>query len=545
MPQFLRTSPPAASLDRAAATHTWRGRLSLAGVGLLAASAAIAGVVAPSQAGPERIADPAPRAAAGSGLFANGAPSGKVRVRTGGSREVGMRFSPKVRGTVTGMRVWKPRAARSTTPRTGSLWTARGRQLRTATFSRSSRKGWVSVRFAEPVTVRPGKTYVVSAFAASGTHAVTRSGLSKTRATDALTASAGKNGVYRSKRGAGFPNRASGTKDNYWVDVRFVPARTTTTTPPTTQAGPCVGEANTPGGADPWGGCWPGPHNTGYPHGLPGDSRTPVTLTPYNGPMTIRTCGVVIDSKQVNGTLLIEAGNGTTSPSTPCVTIRNSLVRGVIFAEKSSYGPTVIEDTEVAPTDLPFWENIGRSNFYATRVNSHGGQGVIKCESNCVARDSWVHGMELGGAYHYNAFGGNGTDHFTIDHNYGSCGDWAAVSDPVDDAGCSAVIGFYGDYAPVQDITITRNFLASAFADSGQSIHRQAAYCLNPGYYPGKPYPDTARIVVTDNVFARGSTRKCGVYGPSNSLHGRGAVNDNVWDRNRFVDGAPISRPTE
>ena len=104
----------------------------------------------------------------------------------------------------------------------------------------------------------------------------------------------------------------------------------------------------------------------------------------------------------------IEAGSGT-DLSKPCVTIKNSLVKGVIFAEKSSYGPVLIQDTEVVPNGLSWWENIGRSNFTAERVNSHGSQGVIKCDSNCVARDNWVHGMELGGAYHYNAFGGNGS----------------------------------------------------------------------------------------------------------------------------------------
>ena len=546
MPRPLRrarahsSAPPA----RPAVAPSRRGRVVLAAVALLTATVALAGAAGPSQAGPQRINDPDPRAAAG--LFRAGKPKGKVRVRTGAAREVGMRFSPRVRGAVTGVRVYKPVAARSATPRTGSLWTARGRLLGAARFAKSAGKGWVAVQFSQPVTLRPGKTYVVSAFAAKGTHAVTRKGLARTRTTATLTARSGKNGVYRSRRGTGFPNNKSRSRANYWVDVRFVPGRTTTPPPPPTpESQKCVGEPNTPGGADPWGGCWPGPHNTGYPQGLPGDTRTPVTLTPYNGPTTIRSCGVVIDSKVVDGTLLIEAGNGTTSPTTPCVTIRNSLVKGVIFAEKSSYGPTVIEDTEVAPTDLPFWENIGRSNFFATRVNSHGGQGVIKCESNCVARDSWVHGMELGGAYHYNAFGGNGTERFTIDHNYGSCGDWERVSDPADDAGCSAVIGFYGDYAPIQDITITRNFLASTFSDTGQSVHRQAAYCLNPGYYPGKPYPDTARLTVTDNVFARGSARKCGVYGPSNSLHGRGEPNGSVWERNSYVDGATISRPTE
>lgn len=479
------------------------------------------------------------------GLFPDSRPKGKVRARSTTPREIGMRFSPTVAGRATGVQVLKLARAASATPRSGSLWSARGRLLATAKFDRVKRSGWVSVRFTRAVKLKAGKTYVVSAYAKSGRHAATRRGLRKTRSTAYLTAKAGKNGVHRSRRGTGFPNRGSASKDNYWVDVQFVPAGTGTTTTTPTPTGPCVGEVNTPGGPDPWGGCWPGPHNTGYPQGLPGDTRTPVTLTPYTGPTTIRSCGVVIDSKLVDSTLVIEAGNGTTSPATPCVTIRNSLVKGVIFAERTSYGPTVIEDTEVAPTDLPFWENIGRSNFFATRVNSHGGQGVIKCELNCVAKDSWVHGMELGGAYHYNAFGGNGTNRFTIEHNYASCGDWATVSDPQDDAGCSAVIGFYGDYDPIQNIAITKNFLASTFSGTGQSIHRQAGYCLNPGYYPGKPYPDTANLTVTDNVFARGSTGKCGVFGPSNSLHARGEPNGSVWARNRFADGRSISLPVE
>ncbi|RYB94909.1 DUF4082 domain-containing protein [Nocardioides oleivorans] len=527
-----------------------RARLALVTVGVVAVGLAVS-TGDGALAGPERLDGGSvqeARAASTVGLFPGGMPKAKIRSHHGSRREVGMRFSPKVAGSAVGVRVLKMAGAKSATPRTGSLWSSRGTLLASASFTRTKGTGWVQVRFSQPVALKPGKTYVVSAYAASGRFAVTRRGLADTRSTDQLTAQAGKNGVYRSKRGTGFPNHASPSKDNYWVDVRFAPGRDGTTTTPTatpTPNGVCMGAANTPGGPDPWGGCWPGPHNTGYPHGLPGDTRAPVTLTPYTGPTTIRSCGVVIDSKQVNSTLVIEAGNGTTSPSTPCVTIRNSLVKGVIFAEKTSYGPTVVEDTEIAPTDLPFWENLGRSNFYATRVNSHGGQAVIKCELNCVAKDSWVHGMELGGAYHYNAFGGNGTSNFTINHNYGSCGDWETVSSPEDDAGCSAVIGFYGDYDPIQNISITYNFLASTFSGTGQSINRQAGYCLNPGYYPGKPYPDTANLTVTDNVFARGSTNKCGVFGPSNSLHGRGQPNGSVWARNRYADGAAISLPTE
>ncbi len=307
----------------------------------------------------------------------------------------------------------------------------------------------------------------------------------------------------------------------------------------------CVGEPNTPGGPDPWGGCWPGPHNTGYPQGLPGDTRAPVTLTPYQGPTMLRECGVVIDSKLIEETLIIEAGNGTTSKDTPCVTIRNSLVRGVIFAEESRFGPVLVEDTEVHPPDLPFWENVGRNNLFAYRVNSHGGEGVIKCGANCEVKDSWIHGMRLGGSYHYNALGGNGTDGFRIEHNHASCGDWSAVDSPTSDAGCSAVIGFYGDFGPIQNITIHRNFLASSFDVSSSGVDRQAGYCLNPGYYPGKPHPAPGNLTITENVFARGASGRCGVFGPTNSLNAVGSPNGNVWSDNRFEDGEPILRVEE
>ena len=198
-------------------------------------------------------------------------------------------------------------------------------------------------------------------------------------------------------------------------------------TPSAQQAG-CVGSVNSPGGADLWGGCWPGAHNTGYPQGLPGDDRAPVTLTSYTGPTTISKCGVVIDSKIVSGEIVVTAGNGTHSPDTPCVTIKNSLVKGVIHTDAASYGPVVVTDTEVAVPGLSWWENIGRYNVFVWRVNSHGSEGVIKCADYCAAYDSWVHGMYLGGSYHYNAFGGNGMEsangYFTIEHNWASCGDW-------------------------------------------------------------------------------------------------------------------------
>ncbi|MFZ1301646.1 MAG: hypothetical protein WAQ27_03700 [Candidatus Microsaccharimonas sp.] len=312
--------------------------------------------------------------------------------------------------------------------------------------------------------------------------------------------------------------------------------------------GNCVGAIYEPGGPDPWGGCWPGPQNTGYPKGLTGDTRTPVTLTNYTGPQEITSCGVVID-KKITSWLYIRAGNGTHSKDTPCVTIKNSWVKGTIFSDDINAGPVLIEDTEVdSDGDLPYIENIGRYNYFTYRVNSHGGQGVIKCAAYCETKDNWIHAMTVGNAYHYNAIGGNGMEagSWNIEHNWASCGDWESVQPGIDsDAGCSAVIGFYGDFAPIRNITINRNFLVSAFDVSPSGDWRQAAYCLNPGYYVGKPNPDPTNMVITDNIFGRGLSGKCGVFGPTNSINKVGLGSTNTWSGNRYTDGTVINKIEE
>src|SRR5262249_42124850 len=98
--------------------------------------------------------------------------------------------------------------------------------------------------------------------------------------------------------------------------ARPTPKPTTTQPPPppptsTHPSGPCpVAGKNVPGAADPWGGCWPGPGNTGVPAN--------VALVAYTGPCTITTAGTVIDGKKVTcDTLSIQAAN---------VVIRNSLL---------------------------------------------------------------------------------------------------------------------------------------------------------------------------------------------------------------------------
>lgn len=345
----------------------------------------------------------------------------------------------------------------------------------------------------------------------------------------------------------------------------------------TTTSGNCIsGALNDPGTADPWGGCWPGPQNTGYPHGLAGDTRTPVTLSKIipdtvssgtgwhwewydsshtGGYINIDSCSattpIVFDSYLMKGGLWLQGGkgNGYHTPDRPCVKVMNSKMLGLSYSDSINDGPVVIQDTEISLDGvLTAFENAGRYNFFTYRVDSHGSQGVLKCAAYCETKDSYVHGMRLGGEYHYNAIGGNGMEagSWIIDHNWASCGDWESREAGVTSAaGCSSVIGFYGDFDPVRNITVNRNHLKSTYDISAANIDFQAGYCINPGYYGGKPYPNPVNMTITDNIFGRGQSGKCGVFGPANSLNKVGAGGTNIWTGNRYDDGTVINRVEE
>jgi hypothetical protein len=539
--------------DRSPTPHR-RARWTGVATALTAVGAALALVASPATS--------TPAAAATSTLFGSTAPTVEA-FADNSPVTVGLRFTTRKAGTVQGVRFFK--GAGNTGTHVGTLYGSAGQVLGSATFTAESAGGWQTVVFRAPVPVQAGQTLTAAVLAPRGHYAVQQS-FGWPRSNGDLT---GVAGTFHYGSSIALPTQTY-KASNYFVDVSFAPAPaaaaprptqtpvapkpSTTAEPPTAQpAGTCVGRANTPGGADPWGGCWPGPQNTGYPQGLPGDARTPVRLTAYTGPTTINSCGTVIDGKIVTGDIILQAGNGTHDPGTPCLTIRNSLVRGVIHTDEARFGPLVVSDTEVdLDGGVGWWENVGRYNTFTYRVNSHGGEGVIKCADYCEAHDNWVHGMHLGGSYHYNAFGSNGMEaadgRFVIDHNWASCGDWSGRDGAATgDAGCSADIGFYGDFAPIRNVTIHRNFLAGMRIDPTVpgARDRQPGYCLNPGYYPGKPYPSPTDVTVTENVFGRGSSGKCGVFGPTNSLNKAGSPAGNAWLGNRYEDGTVIARSEE
>lgn len=134
---------------------------------------------------------------------------------------------------------------------------------------------------------------------------------------------------------------------------------------------------------------WPADYNTGYPHGLPGDTRTPVTLTPYTG-SCILTSPVTINAKDITCRLYVRSAG---------VVIKNSRIRvsneGGIYINDDNYH-TLITDTEV---DGQHQDNsaggislIGDGSYTCIRCNLHGSGDIIRINWGGVAViDSWLH----------------------------------------------------------------------------------------------------------------------------------------------------------
>jgi N,N-dimethylformamidase beta subunit-like, C-terminal/Domain of unknown function (DUF4082)/Fibronectin type III domain len=148
--------------------------------------------------------------------------------------EVGVKFQTATYGSVSGIRFFK--AAANTGTHRGSLWSATGERLASATFTNESASGWQSVTFDEPVTIQPDTTYVASYFAPNGHYAGTASyfypapspapngvgGVDSSPLRAVRNAGGTANGVYIYDPQSTFPNRTFDAS-NYWVDVMFSP----------------------------------------------------------------------------------------------------------------------------------------------------------------------------------------------------------------------------------------------------------------------------------------------------------------------------------
>ena len=101
----------------------------------------------------------------------------------------------------------------------------------------------------------------------------------------------------------------------------------------------------------------------------------------------------------------------------------------------------------------------------------------------------------------------------------------------------------------IHDVYIHRNYLPGARAYLGspasEPISTKFHYWSQPAYcmYTANDDDDNPyraqNVVVDDNVFGRGVSDKCGVYGPVASWVSN--VRGNVFTNNHYVDGADVS----
>jgi hypothetical protein len=138
------------------------------------------------------------------------------------SVELGMRFSSKYAGDVTGVKFYK--GAQNTGTHVGNLWSTDGKKLASVTFKDETSSGWQTAMFARPVSIAANTTYIISYFAPKGHYSVNERYFSQAYTSGPLTTpkstSARGNGVYTYGSSSSFP-RATYRASNYWVDVLF------------------------------------------------------------------------------------------------------------------------------------------------------------------------------------------------------------------------------------------------------------------------------------------------------------------------------------
>ena len=146
------------------------------------------------------------------------------------SGEFGFRFRSDLAGSITGVRFYKSAANSGT--HSGHLWTNTGTLLASATFSGETSTGWQQVSFNPPVTISANTVYVASYFAPGGHYSADENYFADNGVDNAplhaLQDGAGTaNGIYSYGTASLFP-ASTYQSENYWVDVVFVPAGSTT-----------------------------------------------------------------------------------------------------------------------------------------------------------------------------------------------------------------------------------------------------------------------------------------------------------------------------
>ncbi len=269
--------------------------------------------------------------------------------------ELGVKFTSAQAGTINGIRFYK--AAANTGTHIGSLWTASGTLLASATFTNETGSGWQQVSFSQPVPISANTTYVAGYFAPSGHYSDTASAFASGGVTNgpltAVANSTSANGVYAYSSSSTFP-ASSYASTNYWVDVDFQPA---------SAPGQVTGVTAT-GGQGSATVSWNAPSSGGSP--------TTYTITPYIGSTAQPTTTVTGSPPATTAT--VQGLTGGTS-YTFTVQASNPQGNGPVSGQSNAVTPTAAS-APTAPTNVVASGASSQALVSWTAPASNGGSSI-------------------------------------------------------------------------------------------------------------------------------------------------------------------------
>jgi hypothetical protein len=256
---------------------------------------------------------------------------------------LGLKFYSDVAGYVNGVRFYK--GPHNTGTHVGTLWTEGGAKLASVTFSGETASGWQQANFSAPVSVAAKTNYVISYLAPKGYYADDQSYNWPAINATPLHVAGSSPGVYAYGSTTTFP---SGTWNlsNYWVDLVFTPANSSSPVGTYSITGTVSGAAAT------------------------------LTLSGVSGASTTTgTGGIYSFSGLVNGTYLVAPSQSgyMFTPATASMTISGSSVTGVNFT--ATVAPAPVQHNVSLSWMASATPNISRYNVY--RGTTSGGPYLL------------------------------------------------------------------------------------------------------------------------------------------------------------------------